>query len=89
MNDLISRQDAIGKIKDWMKFIGYSHSDRNVMECTIQMLEELPSALQEQKTGRWINGLIGWNCSECTLGTNQNWFNYCPNCGARMEREEE
>ena len=44
MDDLIKRQDAIGKIKDWMKFIGYSHSERNVMECTIQMLEELPSA---------------------------------------------
>lgn len=42
--DLIDRQQAIGKIKDWMKFIGYSHSERNVMECTIQMLEELPSA---------------------------------------------
>lgn len=44
MDDLIKRQDAIGKIKDWMKFIGYSHSERNVMLCTIQMLEELPSA---------------------------------------------
>lgn len=43
MGDLIKRQDAIGKVKDWMKFIGYSHSERNVMECTIQMLEELPS----------------------------------------------
>lgn len=40
--DLIDRQQAIDKIKDWMKFIGYSHSERNVMECTIQMLEELP-----------------------------------------------
>lgn len=47
MSDLIKRQDAIGKIKDWMKFIGYSHSERNVMECTIQMLEELPSAEPE------------------------------------------
>lgn len=42
--DLIDRQQAIGKIKDWMKFIGYSHGERNVMERTIQMLEELPSA---------------------------------------------
>ena len=42
--DLIDRQQAIDKIKDWMKFLGYSHSERNVMECTIQMLEELPSA---------------------------------------------
>lgn len=49
MDDLIKRQDAIGKIKDWMKFIGYSHSERNVMECTIQMLEELPSAQPEIK----------------------------------------
>lgn len=68
--DLINRQDAIDKIKEWTKLIGYSHGERNVMGCTIQMLEELPSA---QKTGKWIddNGnrtqqyRNNFKCSEC------------------------
>lgn len=96
MDDLIRRQDAIGKVKDWMKFIGYSHGERSVMECTIQMLEELQSA---QKTGKWIHdgkdfphGNDWIHCSVCgKLGINvpADLTNYCPHCGARMEREEE
>jgi hypothetical protein len=51
---------------------------------------------QEQKTGHWIkheqNGIGHIECSECLA-----WFlephllrnSYCPNCGARMESEEQ
>lgn len=96
--DLIDRQQAIGKIKDWMKFIGYSHGERNVMECTIQMLEELPSA---QTKGRWswvqydsISELGDWYCSECrfmpsAFNLAKKHLNYCPNCGADMRGEED
>lgn len=42
--DLIDRQDAIGTIQTWLKHSGYSEGERNVMGCTIQMLEGLPSA---------------------------------------------
>ena len=92
MDDLIKRQDAIGKIKDWMKFLGYSHGERNVMECTIQMLEELPSV---QKTGHWIHydePQFDYKCSECGY---EVWDNsdfpsyYCPNCEAYMKGEED
>lgn len=41
------------------------------------------------KRGKWIpNSPFTGNCSEC--GGNGNLKdNYCPNCGARMERSEE
>lgn len=86
MDDLISRQDAIGKIKDWMKFIGYSHSERNVMECTIQMLEELPAAEPVQKTGKWIH--CKYPLGECSLchkiiNIQANEADYCPCCGSK------
>lgn len=94
MSDLISRQDAIGKIKDWMKFVGYRHIERNVMECTIQMLEELPSAEPKQKTGKWIHdgkdfphGNDWIHCSVCGkrgINVPADLTNYCPNCGADM-----
>lgn len=95
MDDLIRRQDAIDKIKDWMKFLGYSHSERNVMECTIQMLEELPSA---QKTGKWIHkreyDLYPYDILTCSVcgETDARMYRsdeYCPHCGARMVGEEE
>lgn len=62
-------------------------------------LHQLPSA---ERRGRWINGNEGiWNavilpkCSICgetfyEMNVNINGeypYNYCPNCGARMEAE--
>jgi len=40
---------------------------------------------QEPKTGHWIDSSNGWMCSECNK---DNTFdtNYCPNCGAKMEK---
>ena len=102
MDDLIKRQDAIGKIKDWMKFIGYRHSERNVIECTIQMLEELPSAEPERKKGNFIGTeydeyaddetvYYEWKCSECgcVFEDDEPTYNFCPNCGSDMRGEEE
>lgn len=55
---------------------------------------------QEPKTGHWIEqegfyGDIYYDCSECGEsfclfdGTpTDNLYNFCPNCGARMECEE-
>lgn len=56
--------------------------------------------VQEPKTGHWIekdgfDGDVYYDCSECgeswiTIeGTPwDNAWNYCPNCGARMESED-
>lgn len=76
MSDLISRLSELRS-----QYNCFEESERGAYHTLSEAIE----ALKEQKTGRWIKGIIGWNCSECTLGTNQNWFNYCPNCGARME----
>ena len=55
----------------------------------------------KQKTGRWIytNTIGGMRYYGCTICANQEkdciadeheiqWYNYCPNCGAKMEAEE-
>ena len=54
----------------------------------------------ESKHGRWINKFvcsnnhIGLWCSECgklfyNIPTEDGEYNYCPNCGARMDEVEE
>ena len=55
---------------------------------------------QQPKTGYWeyvqydSNPNIGnWHCSECggictEMHSIEDAYNYCPNCGARMESEE-
>ena len=55
--------------------------------------KELPSAQPEPKKGKWISlddsrgkyNDYGYKCSEC--GEHSEYEeNYCPNCGARMDR---
>lgn len=87
--DLISRQAAIAKL--------FSKLDPQDLYLPIHfknfVLDELPSV--QPKTGRWIPfDCDTWECSECknlftTLeGTpKDNLFNFCPNCGAKMEGE--
>ena len=43
---------------------------------------------QEPKTGHKVSGdlLGGLYCSECMTYVNE-YFNYCPHCGAKMESE--
>ena len=95
MNDLIYRQAAIDAVENvaWyhLNTKGEMESGANSTEHQAwykaddiyKVLEELPSVQPKQKQGRWIidNGCVC--CSECGE-PNMEW-NYCPNCGAKME----
>lgn len=81
MDDLIKRQDAINACLDgWCAC---------VKDC-VDEIKKLPSAEPVQKTGKWndIGGVIRWGCPICHHAYEVK-SNYCPNCGARMECEEE
>ena len=59
-------------------------------------IEALPSAQPQRKTGRWKvselpKGKMKY-CSECGFGqyiADERQYNFCPNCGARMDEEME
>ena len=64
-------------------------------------INEAKSVEPERKTGKWEytqydgNPKIGnWHCSECRLIVNlgfegTQYYHYCPNCGAKMEVQNE
>lgn len=102
LDDTISRQaaiDALAKLVPYAICDESTESYTNGLTDTYNLICQLPSA---ERRGRWINGNEGiWNavilpkCSICgetfyEMNVNINGeypYNYCPNCGARMEVE--
>ena len=67
-------------------------------------IEALPSAQPERKKGKWIYGedeygIDGYHCDKCGFFVPWDYahkfinyiedYNFCPNCGAKMDEEEE
>lgn len=99
MNDLISRQAAIKKIRSNREYLtdtDYIKGLNAGIEYSVNAVENLPSA--QPKRGYWIeshehiyvgNGVkewTNWYCSECDA-PNDKPTDFCPNCGVGMERE--
>ena len=100
MSDLISRQAAIKYLMtnmNWYDEDGYESDDDYKRECITELINGVPSAQPERKTGRWIphededGEHYGDKCSECG-----EWYvmpygktNFCPNCGADMRGEQD
>lgn len=105
MTDLISRQAAITipvTPKEDREYQTFNLDDayEQAWDDLQKRIEQLPSA---QRTGRWIDKMLDHFrkyevvCSECGarfIGNYDSYdepyeFNFCPNCGARMEETNE
>ena len=89
MDDTISRQaaiDALGKVDDYGDGIAFE-----VLSHAQMYISLLPSA---ERRGRWEFNIDdeewSWDypymCDQCREQAEKE-FNFCPNCGARMEVE--
>ena len=88
MNEYIKREEAIGAAKHaWAKGLEPS-----------QYIEIIPAAdVETMKNGRWIEFTKviipepynkweqAWKCSECGFDDGFVAYNFCPNCGAKMD----
>ena len=102
MSDLINRRDAIDALEEQLDYLNMLNKDENPtaesnwygVNWARNTIADLPSA--DQKHGKWLRKTFGGysivQCSVCRsifLENNGKW-NFCPNCGARMdERREE
>lgn len=92
MSDLINRQDAIEAL--W----GInSCEERLFVDAVVDMLENLPDAESERKTGKWVpvtNRRGGFECNQChnyapSYQNGNEYLSYfCPHCGAEMINED-
>lgn len=83
MSDLIYREDA----KDYARHA--MAKELNILE----YLDEVPAAdFRPVMRGKWIkptrvpDSMLD-ECSVCGFDTGSYTFNFCPNCGARMESD--
>ena len=94
-DDLISRQAALEKVRTMQTYKLFMGDDMILVDkAEVQTeLMMLPSA---QRTGRWKvselpKGKMKY-CSECGFGqyiADERQYNFCPNCGAKMDEEIE
>ena len=91
MDDLISRQAAIDAINSHFGF----NTEEEYGSAVQEVINGLPPAQPERKKGKWINRSLNilypewerYTCSVC--GEHSNRYDYCPNCGAKMDEEKE
>ena len=99
MADYIDREELIVKFQqladiEWNKETGTSWA--NAFFEAVDIIDDMPSAdVRENVHGEWVKAPAeDWctfdtcKCSECGVVEYFNkgwkWFNFCPNCGARM-----
>jgi len=89
MSDYIKREDVLlqlGSITAYKGSIPYDTAIRKIKSIK-------PVYIEEHQTGKWIDlnkpthmCYPRWECSVCHFASHGG--NYCPTCGAKMEKEE-
>ena len=100
--DAISRKAVLDKLNRLIEVerlqgtdeMGYGRERVSAYECMIHAVESeylYPTIQPQPKTGHWIFDEIldkHYYCSECkSMGV--DYWDYCPNCGAKMEESED
>jgi hypothetical protein len=99
MNDYISREAAKEFFLNMDAGNGHGYSTLLQPEEFAEYFDEFPTAdVEPVRHGRWVGrlGLFQGECSACgyrTYDKTADWarkyWTYCPNCGAKMDLEEE
>lgn len=98
--DVISRQIISDYVQSHIQEINTGYGDLNkhtneILRMIVNYIEKMEPVTPKQKIGRWIytgdyitDGML--KCSECGFEHDvSERFSFCPNCGARMESEDD
>lgn len=85
-------------VDKFIEYLGFENTeeerDENVGEIvTLQDFDnQITEDVQEVKHGKWVStvnalGEIEYHCSKCDNYLIFLLYNFCPNCGAKMDKE--
>ena len=90
MARLTDADEFVRNFSTWMNRQDEEHGDSNFVLGIKLMLEELQNAptvdAEPVKHGHWEDCSNGWMCSVCFRDVSKD-YEYCPNCGAKMDGE--
>ena len=93
--DVVSRRAVLNTLDFADKALDKDRTVETYKELLIACYKDLPSVAHTQKLGRWIfvdNAHEHAHCSECDYGNvdllDGRPYNYCPNCGSFMMKNE-
>ena len=98
MTEYIERAAAIKKFENYRRDCEEAGDERaaQIFEDCVSELIDVPAAdVAEVRHGRWetapCNGVYDMRCSACGFAPGIRFYSsdYCPNCGARMGKEDE
>ena len=90
MSDLIDRQAALDALKHEIRYGAVI--EQCGLDTAFDIVENIPSAEPERKTGEWHNYKDEHCCSVCKcvvvqdIWDDENRYDYCPYCGAEMKK---
>ena len=97
---LIYADDVKKEIDDWLDVVGDVVIGKHLSYYGefLGCIEDAPTVEAVPVVrGKWIKGIYGWHCSECVESFGPELYyecgykkpNFCPNCGARMVKDNE
>lgn len=94
MKDYIERAAVLNETQEIYHWAGYESRYDEFVSC--EDIRNIPAAdVVEVRHGRWetapCNGVYDMRCSACGFAPGIRFYSsdYCPNCGARMDKEDE
>ena len=93
--DVVSREDAINALDDEITITGKSNAYvvKDYVQRVKRKLENLPSVTPKPRRGKWITSHIPdsmlWECDQCGFACGAKSFDFCPNCGVKMNGGEQ
>ena len=79
---------CLGVIKSMVGIEAVPLEDYQSMERTVVKLTQAIAEAEPVRHGRWKGAGMGdYMCSRCAEVVSGNRYHYCPNCGARMDKE--